>query len=236
MREHYADEAPRVVVLCDRRPSMSVFAEGWPWLVKPDAIRHAVTLIGSSATAARGLLGYFDEAEGDAYWHPPRSSHVFGSTGARAARSERRRTRCGAAFATSPSTSATSRQEPSSSSCRTSSSHPRETSGSAPSNGASRSSRSIVQDPIWEQSFPDVSGVVVPYVEPDGSSVSLAALTEREARELRETNERRCGGPPPRAPRARPGSRASSTPTSRGTSLSSFLGWADQRLFTRGRA
>ena len=39
VREHYADEAPRVVVLCDRRPSMSLFPEGWPWLSKPEAIR-----------------------------------------------------------------------------------------------------------------------------------------------------------------------------------------------------
>ena len=38
VREHYADEAPRVVVLSDRRPSMSVFPEGWPWLNKPEAI------------------------------------------------------------------------------------------------------------------------------------------------------------------------------------------------------
>ena len=56
-----------------------VFAEGWPWLSKPDAIRHAVTLIGASATAARGLLGYFDQAGGDAYWHPPRSTHAYGA-------------------------------------------------------------------------------------------------------------------------------------------------------------
>ena len=58
---------------------MSLFPEGWPWLNKPEAIRSAVTLIGASATAARGLLGYFDEAEGGAYWHPPRSSHAYGS-------------------------------------------------------------------------------------------------------------------------------------------------------------
>ena len=32
VREHYAEEAPRVVVLADRRPSMSVFSEQWPWL------------------------------------------------------------------------------------------------------------------------------------------------------------------------------------------------------------
>ena len=41
VREHFADEAPRVVVLCDRRPSMSVFPDGWPWLSKPDALAAA---------------------------------------------------------------------------------------------------------------------------------------------------------------------------------------------------
>lgn len=77
VREHYAEEAPRVVVLCDRRPSMSIFAESWPWLRKPEAIRSAARLIGNSAVAARGLLGYFDEAEGDAHWRPPRSEHAL---------------------------------------------------------------------------------------------------------------------------------------------------------------
>jgi len=78
VREHYADEAPRVVVLCDRRPSMSVFQNGWPWLRKPQAIRHAVKLIGDSAAAARGLLGYLDEAEGTPHWRPPRGEAYVG--------------------------------------------------------------------------------------------------------------------------------------------------------------
>ena len=60
VREHFAEEAPRVVVLCDRRPSMSLFPPGWPWLRKPRAIEAAIRLIGDSALAARGLLGYLD--------------------------------------------------------------------------------------------------------------------------------------------------------------------------------
>ena len=75
VREHYAEEAPRVVVLGDRRPSMSVFPEGWPWLCKPRALREAAALIGASASAARGLLGALDEAEGVTRWRPPRSEH-----------------------------------------------------------------------------------------------------------------------------------------------------------------
>ena len=93
----------------------------------------------------------------------------------------------------------------------------------------------IVQDPMWEQSFPDVSGVVVPFVSPDGSGVSLASLTAREARELRDTNEQRWEG-------LLHGLRALDldpvvvdSHESRDV-VSSFLGWADQRMFTRGRA
>ena len=41
VREHFADEAPRVVVLCDRRPSMSLYPPGWPWLEKPRGDRGA---------------------------------------------------------------------------------------------------------------------------------------------------------------------------------------------------
>jgi len=93
----------------------------------------------------------------------------------------------------------------------------------------------VVQDPTWEQSFPDVSGVVVPFVAPDGSGVSLASLTTREARELREANERRWE-------ELQHGLRALDldpvivdSDESRDV-VSSFLGWADQRMFTRGRA
>ena len=78
VREHFAEEAPRVVSLVDRRPSMSIFPEGWPWLQKPEAIRGAVRLISDSAIAARGLLGYLDEGEGEPFWHPPRSQHLLG--------------------------------------------------------------------------------------------------------------------------------------------------------------
>ena len=184
VREHYADEAPRVVVLCDRRPSMSVFPEGWPWLSKPEAIRNAVTLIGSSATAARGLLGYFDEADGAAYWHPPRSTHAYGAPelergfaapddtlrrGLQHLAEHKRDLPAGTfVFVVSDFLAPPTRDEWLDALERRHELVP-----------------VIVQDPIWEQSFPDVSGVVVPFVAADGSGVSLAAVTAREARELR---------------------------------------------------
>ena len=139
---------------------------------KPEAIRNAVTLIGASATAARGLLGYFDEADG---------RRVLASA-AQLARVRRPRARArlrragghAAARAAAPRRAQARPARParSSSSSRTSSSRRRATSGSTRSSGASRSFPVIVQDPIWEQSFPDVSGVVVPFVAPDGCGVS----------------------------------------------------------------
>src|SRR5438270_2691244 len=75
VRERFADEAPRVVIVTDRRPEMSLFPPSLPWLSKPDAVRIATLLIADSAVAARGLSGYLDFAEGEPFWRPPRSQH-----------------------------------------------------------------------------------------------------------------------------------------------------------------
>ncbi len=55
------------------------FGKPWPWLDKAEAIRQSIRLIGDSAVAARGLLGYFDEAEETPFWHPPRSEGELGA-------------------------------------------------------------------------------------------------------------------------------------------------------------
>src|SRR5205085_6966223 len=78
VRERFADEAPRVIVLCDRRPSMSIRESPLRRLDKPQAILTALDLIQASAMTARSLTGYLDYADGEPYWRPPR-------TGARAA-------------------------------------------------------------------------------------------------------------------------------------------------------
>src|SRR6266545_4175214 len=75
VRERFADEAPRVVIVCDRRPEMSAFPQHLPWLSKPEAVRLAALMIADSTVAARGYTGYLDFAEGELYWRPPRSQH-----------------------------------------------------------------------------------------------------------------------------------------------------------------
>lgn len=233
VREHYADEAPRVVVLCDRRPSMSVFPEDWPWLRKPQALRVATRVIGDSAVAARGLLGYFDEADGDERWSPPRSQHELGfldgdafhapedtlTRGLRHLVRQRRDLPAGTfVFVLSDFLVEPERQEWLWALERRWEIVP-----------------VVIQDPIWEQSFPDVAGALVPFVDPGSRSVTLARFSAAEVEERREANEHR------RADlltflRALDMDPVLVSSHEHGAVVFSFLSWADQRLFTRGRA
>jgi uncharacterized protein (DUF58 family) len=234
VREHYAEEAPRVVVLADRRPSMSVFPEGWPWLRKPEALREATRLIADSAVAARGLLGYFDEADGDTRWRPPRSQHeldVLGGEGEFAAREdtverglrylvEQRRDLPAGSFVFVVSDFLAP--------------PPRE-SWLWALERRWEVVPVVVQDPIWEQSFPDVSGAVVPFADPESGRVTLVRISSADAVERREANEER-HRELVRGLRALDLDPVLVSSHDRKDVAFSFLSWADQRQFTRGRA
>jgi hypothetical protein len=234
VREHFADEAPRVVVLCDRRPSMSLFSDDWPWLRKPEAIRHTVRVIGNSTTAARGLLGYFDEADGSAYWHPPRSSRELGpfdverpfdapahtlARGLGYLVEQRRDLPAGTfVFVLSDFLCEPSRDEWLDALERRWEIVP-----------------VVIQDPVWEQSFPEVGGVVVPFADAESRDVSLVRFSETEAGERRIANERRLRDLLFTFRALDMDPVVVSSHELRDVVLS-FLTWADQRVFTRGRA
>jgi uncharacterized protein (DUF58 family) len=233
VREHFAEEAPRVVVLCDRRPSMSVFSDGWPWLRKPEAIGHAATLIGASAVAARGLLGYFDQGDGETFWRPPRTERELGrldlerpfqapedtlASGLRHLAEHRRDLPAGSfVFVLSDFLVTPSRDDWMRALERQWEIVP-----------------VVIQDPVWEQTFPDVSGVAVRFVDAEKGRPVVAALSEREAGERKDANERR-------RKELLQGLRALDMDPVLVSShdlrdvFHSFLSWADQRLFTRGR-
>jgi len=234
VREHYAEEAPRVVVLADRRPSMSVFPEDWPWLSKPVALREATRLIRDRDVAARGLLGHFDETGGGSRWLPPRSSHLHElrddddaftaptdtiERGLRHLVEQRRDLPAGSfVFVVSDFL------EP----------PPRE----AWLHALERRWEIVpvvVQDPVWEQSFPDVSGAVVPFVDPEAETVTLIRLPARECVARRDANERRHADLV-RGLRALDLDPVVVSSHDRKKIVFAFLTWADQRLFTRGRA
>jgi uncharacterized protein (DUF58 family) len=74
VREHFADESPRIVVVADRRPSMALYPE--PWLDKPAALRAVWRLAAAAALAELGLVGYLDsDEEAQPAWFPPSAGH-----------------------------------------------------------------------------------------------------------------------------------------------------------------
>jgi hypothetical protein len=79
VRDRQAEEMPRVVIVCDRRPEMALFPPELPWLHKPEATAWTVRLLAASAINQRALVGYIDHAghdgsaSGQPFWRSPRS-------------------------------------------------------------------------------------------------------------------------------------------------------------------
>ena len=201
IRERYAEEAPRVVIVCDRRPAMSLYPAGYPWLSKPRVMFEAGSMIADSTAKARGLIGYLDFASGQdgngkgpPFWRPPhgqtdfwrvKESHLLwplflapedNLERAFAFLAPLRRALPAGTFVfilsdflnmPSPETWSLILELP------------------------WELVPVVIQDPVWEQSFPDVSSVVVPLAEPGSRQVRLVRLTRREARDRRAANEER---------------------------------------------
>ena len=190
VRERHSDEAPWVVVLADRRPSMALYAEPYPWLRKWEALEHAVDIILHSALAARSLPAYLDYADGDSYWRAPR--------GRRDLWQGEERTRFTAPEDTLEQGLA-----------RLTTHRPALPLGTflfVLSDFLAPPPRDswlevvergwdvipvVIQDPTWERSFPDVSGIAVPFADVSAGQGGHARLTKREVAERREENERR---------------------------------------------
>ena len=92
VRQHFAEIAPRVVLVVDKRPSMALYPDDLPWLSKPVVVREATVAVVAAVRAARAYLGYLDFAGGTgghaaaAHWNaPPRQNeerNVDRATGA----------------------------------------------------------------------------------------------------------------------------------------------------------
>jgi len=197
VRERFAEEAPSVVVLADRRPSMGLYPDWSPWLQKPEAVRVATVAIIESALAARGAAGYLDlatrpDGTRDPFWLPPRSRSPLETA------EERLRT---AAFDAEPGSLAAALD------------HlvhmPAAGLGAGsfvfvlsdflepppPALWLAAAARRwelvpvVIQDPVWEASFPELPGVVVPMADPASGRVLEARLTRGEARAERARRE-----------------------------------------------
>ncbi len=189
VREYYTEEAPRVIVLCDYRPSMAFFSPALPWLSKPRAMRRAAELVVESAIAARSFLGYLDVAEEEPLWRPPRTQRVPEELSL-----ER-------PFTAPPDALARAIE------------HLKGHRNALPlgsfvfilSDFLEAAEEVwlealeyrwdlvpvVIQDPVWEQSFPEVAGVVVRLVDPADGRVRAVRLRADEVAERRAANEQR---------------------------------------------
>jgi uncharacterized protein (DUF58 family) len=232
VRERFADEAPRVVVLCDRRPSMSIRASQLRRLDKPQALHAALELIAQSAIAARSLTGYLDYGAGEPFWRPPRSEHrAEPGTFERAFAAPDDNVSAGLEFLGE---------------------HRRDLPTQAfvfvlsdfvvppdlPTWQRALEHRwelvpVVIQDPVWERTFPDVGGVTIPYSDPTTGRVVPVRLTVNEAARRREQNEERWNQLV-RDFRSLGTEPVSVTSHDLGGVLDSFLRWADLRQMWRG--
>ena len=233
VRERFADEAPWVVVLADRRPSMSLYAEPFTWLRKWEALEQAVDIVLRSALAARSLPAYLDFADGEPYWRAPR--------GRRDLWQGEERARFGAPEDTLElGLERLTLQRPA---------LPLGTFVFVLSDFLAPPSRDawleavergwdlipvVIQDPTWERSFPDVSGIAVPYADLTARETGRVRLSRREVRARREENEVRHRDL--LAGFAEIGLEPLLLERSDGAGVhAAFIEWAERRLAERGR-
>jgi hypothetical protein len=232
VHELFADEAPRVVVLADRRPSMGIRASALRRLDKPQTLLTILDLVGASARAARSLTGYVDHAEGDVYWRPPRSERLAEpGTFDRPFRAppdavslglehlgRHRRDLPTQAFVFVVSDFLVPPDEPL---WQRALEHRWEI---VPV---------VVQDPVWECTFPDVGGITVAYADPRTGGVVPVYLTRAEAERRRAANEARSEALA-RVFRSLGTESVVVGSHHPGDVLAAFLRWADLRVMARG--
>jgi uncharacterized protein (DUF58 family) len=197
VRERFAEDAPKIVIVCDRRPSMSSFAAPFPWLSKPQAMQRVVELILASAGAAGGFVGYLDYADGDPHWRQPKGERkLLEIQDQRLTSSE---------YDGPPDWLERSLAHLAE--------HPRAVgmgtfvfvlSDFIPTPSKEMWLTAVerrwdvvpvvIQDPTWEQSFPDVSGIVVSLRDPQSGRVAEVRLRAQEAARRRDANEARIEG------------------------------------------
>jgi uncharacterized protein (DUF58 family) len=193
VRDRAADEAPRVAIVLDRRPAMGLYPRPLPWLEKREAQRQAAISVSASAAAARADIAALDFSGGDAWWLPPgrrdRSWLVAERAGdapfdapedtiLRSLRflEQRRTDMPGGTFLFVLSDFLV------------------EFSVEAWLDAAGHGwdiVPVVIQDPVWERSWPEIGGVAVPVADPRTGRVELVRLSRRQAARRRSENAER---------------------------------------------
>jgi uncharacterized protein (DUF58 family) len=204
VRERFNEETPAVVIVMDRRPGMALYPTDLPWLHKPAALHEVARILVASALNHRASLAYLDFAShlgsdtGSAFWQPPRAQANVWSEGL----ADRLETFLEDAFDAPEDTVARALQflgtvqssVPIGSFVFVISDFVAPTPNEVWAQAVTRGwdvVPIVVQDPTWEQSFPQIEGVVVSVGDADGGSSAGLRLSRREVEERRQVNERR---------------------------------------------
>jgi uncharacterized protein (DUF58 family) len=200
VRQYYAELAPRVIIVVDRRPSMALFPPELPWISKRDVLREAATAIVAAAHAARAYVGYLDfSGGGDRHV----AAHHWVAPHRQSARRILRRLE-GEFDAPADSLETAidhllglGRDVPSGSFVFVLSDFLQTPSDRIWSRVRERRWEFvpvIIQDPVWEQSFPPIHGLVVPVTDTESGSTRSVRMTREEAFERQRSNEARLQG------------------------------------------
>lgn len=194
VREHFADEAPRAVTVVDASPAMTLPVAGLPWLDKSAAARLAADIIAASVTEARGLIGFLEFASGwqTVGWAQPTS-------GGSGAVEEHELPHAEGAEPTADVAAALDflalhrRAVPSASFVFVLSDFLTPTPIEAWEDALDRGwdvVPVVIQDPVWEQSFPPIDGLVVP-LAPVAGRTRLVRLRSGESAAWRRAHVER---------------------------------------------
>ncbi len=194
VRERFAEEAPLVAIVLDRRPSMGIYDAPSPWLDKPRAASIAVRAIVESADVARAVVDLLAEpARAPRPLQPSRGrvdvvGAQVGHAGfqapedvldrAIAGLARRRASLPAGSFVFVISDFIGSFEPASRARLR---------------NLGPDIVPVIIQDPTWERSFPDVPGVLLPMVDVVTGEPRPVRLSPRETRARKEQHEQRYG-------------------------------------------
>ena len=197
VREHYADEAPRVVVAVDRRAALALRPSGMPWLDKEQAAATAADLIEESVAEARGFTGALEFAREPhvVSWCPPGNSGGSRTLVEHALPPADGPGERGAVGGVFEFLAYHRRSVPSASFVFVLSDYlappPLETWERALDRGWDIVPV-VIQDPLWEQSFPDLDRIAVPLVGPDARQ-RVVRLRAGESELWRARHEERYG-------------------------------------------
>jgi uncharacterized protein (DUF58 family) len=193
VRTRSADESPRVVVIADRRRAMELYEPPLPWLSKGRALAEATTAIAVSAAVGNTEIGSIDFGTGEPHWLAPTRRDGPEQVAERqfsapfdapedtvaAALTFLRAHRAELAPGTFVFVVSDFVAGPDDDIWLTASAHGWDL------------IPVVVQDPVWERSFPAVGSVVVPIRDPRSRRILPLRLSRGEAFARRRANEDR---------------------------------------------